>query len=314
MLIATMGCNAQYMAAQTDDSENIKPSILEIKKSAHYSKTGADTCLKCHDDESEYPAAAIFKSSHAVKGDKRTPFGQLQCESCHGPGGKHTVKRVRKGKVREPMIDFVTASATPVAERNDICMSCHEKKSKSHWQGSTHQINDVACHDCHQIHAENDAMQEAKHLQVQICGECHQSRKIAANKFSTHPIKYGQQMGCSDCHQQHGMENDHMLISETINDTCFQCHADKRGPFLWEHEPVSEECVLCHSSHGSNNKAMLVQRSPLLCQNCHSSDGHPATVRGNSSLSSSMILGRACGNCHSKVHGSNHPSGNLLQR
>lgn len=290
------------------------PSAWEIKEKAKYSKKGADTCLKCHDDEKEYPASAIFKSYHAVKGDKRTPFGQLQCETCHGPAGEHTVKRVRKGQTREEMIKFKTGSSVPVEQRNEVCTSCHQKQDKSHWQGNTHQINDVACHDCHQIHAEKNDIRESKNLQVEVCGKCHQDKKLAANRFSTHPIKYGQQMGCSDCHSLHDSDNDQLLAKASINDTCYQCHAEKRGPFLWEHEPASENCALCHSPHGSNNKAMLTSRAPVLCQNCHSSEGHPSIANGSSSLSSNLLLGRSCANCHSKVHGSNHPSGHLLHR
>ena len=314
LVLSYCGVISAAKASDNDIPISKVPSTLEIKQEADYSDGGADTCLKCHDDASEYPAVAIFRSSHAVKGDKRTPFGQLQCESCHGPGGDHLQRRIKKGEKREEMIYFKTGSNVPVAERNAICITCHEKKSKSHWQGSVHQLNDVACHDCHEMHSVDDAIQEVKSKQIEICGKCHQSRKLAATRFSTHPIRYGQTMGCSDCHRQHGSESEHLLAGETVNETCFQCHAEKRGPFLWEHEPASENCVLCHSPHGSNNKAMLTQRPPLLCQNCHSAEGHPTTIQDSSGLSSAMLMGRACSNCHSKVHGSNHPSGNLLQR
>lgn len=310
---------ASEIAGDSSSNDSIidTDSTLKIKQHADYSDAGADTCLKCHDDESENPATLIFKSSHAVKADKRTPFGQLECESCHGPAGKHSVRRVRKGKLREPMISFESASGIPVAQRNDICSSCHQKKQKSHWQGSIHQINDVACTDCHKIHTDKDPVQEVKSQQVEICGSCHQSQKLAANRFSTHPLKYENQMGCSDCHSLHGPENDHMLSAESTNDTCFQCHAEKRGPFAWEHEPASEDCSLCHLPHGSNQQAMLVQKAPFLCQSCHSSDGHPSIVQDSSGInsgSSTFLLGRSCSNCHSQVHGSNHPSGSRLQR
>jgi hypothetical protein len=29
------------------------------------------------------------------------------------------------------------------------------------------------------------------------------------------------------------------------------CHAEKRGPFLWEHAPSVENCANCHEAHGS---------------------------------------------------------------
>jgi DmsE family decaheme c-type cytochrome len=304
---------AQDSVKQTDESD------LYIKQHADYSQKGADTCLQCHDEDSEFPVLDIFKTRHGNKADKHSPLGQLQCESCHGPAGQHSKKRIRKGKIREPMIAFERSDKISVFEKNKICSSCHLKTDKAHWAGSSHQVSEVACVDCHQIHVVDDPIQK-KHRQVEVCGKCHQSQKLAANRFSSHPLKYGQQMGCTDCHAPHGSINEHLLIAETTNDTCFQCHAEKRGPFVWEHEPASEDCGLCHAPHGSNHKAMLVQKAPFLCQNCHSSQGHPSLAQDSSGLdrpfssSSTFLLGRSCTNCHSKVHGSNHPSGSRLQR
>ncbi|MBT8449750.1 MAG: cystathionine beta-synthase, partial [Gammaproteobacteria bacterium] len=98
---------------------------------------------------------------------------------------------------------------------------------------------------------------------------------------------------------------------------CFSCHAEKRGQFVWEHEPATDNCANCHSSHGSNHADMLVQKAPFLCQNCHSSQGHPAIAYDRPCInnrSESMLLGRSCMNCHGQIHGSNHPSGSTLQR
>ena len=291
--------------------DTLQSDTLQIKQVSSYSEKGADTCLKCHDEDSDFPVLDIFKTPHGVKTDKHSPMGQLQCESCHGPAGKHTKKRIKKGEFREEMISFKQGNEIPVTEKNKICSSCHEKIDKSHWAGSTHQVNDVACSDCHQIHAVKDPVQ-IKSFQVEVCGDCHQSQKLASKRFSTHPLNSGEQMGCVDCHKPHGSDSEHLLVGEDTNDTCFQCHAAKRGPFAWEHEPASEDCALCHSPHGSNHKAMLKQKAPFMCQNCHSSQGHPGLAQGSSGLTSPA--GRSCTNCHSKVHGSNHPSGNLLQR
>ena len=62
-----------------------------------------------------------------------------------------------------------------------------------------------------------------------------------------------------------------MLAQLTLNDNCYTCHAEKRGPFLWEHEPSSEDCGICHRPHGSLHPALLTSRPPLLCQQCHQS-------------------------------------------
>jgi DmsE family decaheme c-type cytochrome len=310
------------LAEQDVQEEQQVLDILQIKKHADYSDKGADTCLKCHDEDSEFPVLDIFMTPHATKSDKRTPFAKQQCETCHGPVGEHDKSRLRKGEAREPMIAFNPSSQIPVIERNKICSGCHQKIEKSHWQGSIHEVSNVACSDCHKVHATEDPIQ-SNIAQVEKCGSCHQSHKLASTRYSTHPLKYGQ-MGCTGCHNLHETDNEHLLNGETVNDTCFDCHAEKRGPFLWEHEPATEDCGLCHEAHGSNQSAMLTQRSPFLCQNCHSSQGHPSTANDDSGLierrfpalrtGSTLLLGRACANCHSKVHGSNHPSGSKLQR
>ena len=303
-----------FGTVQAENQVENDSDIIEMKRAADYSEGGADSCLNCHDQDSDYPATKIFSGSHGSLTDKNSPMAKLQCETCHGPSGEHGVRRVEEGEVREPMISF-DKKHIEVAALNQICSSCHKQTDQSHWQGSEHQLNDVACTDCHKVHVLEDHVQ-IKHKQVEVCGSCHLEQKLAAHRISGHPLKYQGQMGCSDCHNSHGSNSEAMLVGETINDTCYTCHAEKRGPFVWEHEPASSNCASCHASHGSNSPDMLVTRAPLLCQNCHSAQGHPsiAYTGVRSSLSSSMLLGRSCSNCHNKVHGSNHPSGNLLQR
>ena len=87
-----------------------------------------------------------------------------------------------------------------------------------------------------------------------------------------HPVRHGK-MSCSDCHSTHGFAGDGMMTRQTVNDTCYECHAEMRGPFLWEHAPVPEDCGNCHDPHGSNYAGMLSMRPPTLCQGCHSQQG-----------------------------------------
>jgi DmsE family decaheme c-type cytochrome len=96
----------------------------------------------------------------------------------------------------------------------------------------------------------------------------------------------------------------------SITESCATCHAEKRGPFLFEHAVGRENCVTCHDPHGSNNDRMLVAKVPMLCQRCHIHARHPATIYDATTVKnrSNRIAGRGCLNCHSMVHGSNHPS------
>jgi DmsE family decaheme c-type cytochrome len=298
-----------------------------------YSRKGADTCLKCHDEDSEYPVLDIFKTRHGVKADPRTPFATLQCEACHGPAvkgmpfledaktaannmGSHAGK-VRPGEKRPRILNFGDKSEEPVAEQNRMCLACHKGGEQISWQGSVHDKGQVACASCHTIHTPHDPVTD-KVSQGEVCYKCHQQQRADFFKPSNHPVRFGQ-LGCSDCHAVHGSSTPALLVKPTLNQTCYTCHADKRGPFLWEHEPASEDCSLCHTPHGSINPSLLTKRAPLLCQQCHSQAGHPSLALTPAGLPggtkpSGFLLAGSCTNCHSQVHGSNHPSGVKLMR
>ena len=282
-----------------------------------YSKEGADTCLGCHDDETAaYSGSAIFKTRHAQRGDKRSPFGAagLQCEACHGPGALHA-----RAKKASAINTFKADSKVSLEDRNQICLTCHEGTSRTGWHAGTHERNKVACTDCHKIHQPQGDPVLAKTTEAQVCLACHKDQRSDFLKPSSHPVRQGL-MSCSGCHSPHGSTAQAMLNKPTLNQTCYSCHADKRGPLLWEHQPVAEDCSLCHTPHGSVRPALLAKTPPLLCQQCHSSAGHPSVPRtapglpGGGGGGSIFLVAGSCTNCHSQVHGSNHPAGSKLLR
>ena len=126
-------------------------------------------------------------------------------------------------------------------------------------------------------------------------------------------------MACVDCHNPHGTLNASLLKTDTVNETCYQCHAEKRGPFLFEHAPVRDSCLNCHTPHGSNQHALLVAPVPMLCQQCHSHMRHPNDLFTPQQLAmgsgpNERVMGRGCVTCHAQIHGSNSPSGPRLHR
>ena len=286
-----------------------------------YTEKGADTCLECHDQEADtasFTTAAIFKGRHAQRGDKHAPFGVggLQCEACHGPGAGHATGK--GGKKTLTIDSFKASSFLSVRERNDACLGCHEGGARMGWHAGAHERSGVACTDCHRLHAERDPVL-TKTGQPEVCFACHRQHRSDFQKTSTHPVRFGL-MACSDCHNAHGTTTVAMLNQPTVNQTCFACHAEKRGPMLWEHAPVAEDCTLCHASHGSVRNALLKKTPPLLCQQCHSVAAHPSVPRTGAALPGGggggaiFVLAGSCTNCHSQVHGSNHPAGAKLMR
>jgi DmsE family decaheme c-type cytochrome len=281
-----------------------------------YTERGADTCIKCHDEDSKFPVLSIFKTKHARPADPRTPFAKLQCETCHGPGARHA-EEVPEGQKQGPIINFGRKSSLPVEKQNQICLGCHETQSRIAWRGSPHGGNEVACVSCHRIHATHDAVRVMAE-QPDVCFTCHKRQRADFDKPSVHPVRFAQ-MACSSCHQVHSSMAAKLLIKPTLNETCYTCHAEKRGPFLWEHAPVAENCTNCHAPHGSIHPTLLVKRAPLLCQQCHSRLGHPSVARTGAGLPgggnpSGFLLAESCLNCHSQIHGSNSPSGVKLMR
>lgn len=272
------------------------------------------SCTRCHDAADKHPVLSILKSKHAVMADPATPFADQACVNCHGASEKHMEAPGDAATRAEPDIVFGKDGATPVAERNEVCLGCHDGEDRMHWKGSAHQFADLSCASCHTIHAGSDPVL-ATALQPEVCFGCHRNKRAETRRPFSHPIREGE-MACSDCHNPHGSTGIALLAESTVNETCYSCHAEKRGPFLWEHQPVREDCTICHRPHGSVHQAMLKNRGPWLCQQCHLAQFHPSTAYSGTGLpgpttpsGAQQMLGKNCLNCHSQVHGSNHPSG-----
>lgn len=271
---------------------------------------GPDVCADCHQDKIE----TLKVSPHGQPADKRTPFGKEGCEQCHGPGELHFDT---EGNC---IISMTGRYGETVEQRNKVCLNCHQSGDRMHWFGSLHESENLACVSCHSIHKPNDVIERTS--QSEVCYTCHKDIRSDTFRMSSHPIRENKVI-CSDCHNPHGSAGPKSLKHFTINETCYSCHAEKRGPFLWEHYPASEDCTLCHRVHGSNHAALLKKQGPQLCQQCHAdirTAGGGRHIRNFLDYDDAdagrarFKVARNCANCHTKVHGSNHPSGAALQR
>jgi DmsE family decaheme c-type cytochrome len=301
-------------------------------------------CVSCHDEE-DLPDMSL--SPHALPVKKKAPMSaaaeQLQgrpmgdpdseraptCITCHGPSPTHIKKP--EGVKDRPAPDRVFGKKTRLTpeQRSDVCQTCHQKDPKQMlWDGSRHQNADLACNSCHKVHTNKDKLL-TKTGQTEVCFTCHKAQRAQINLISRHPIPEGK-MGCSDCHNVHGSVGPMLAKRDSTNVTCYTCHAEKRGPFVHEHQPVTEDCMSCHSPHGSVVAGMLKARPPMLCQQCHTPHvaggvgalgGQPGVYTQapgqtqpliTSTTSGKNVIqlwqGRSCMNCHTKVHGSNNPS------
>jgi len=268
---------------------------------------GDDTCTACHEPEGQ----ALRTMLHGKAQNTRTPAAKTNqsCETCHGPGQAH-VDTGDKTKIKR----FTAMSAKDV---NATCLTCHSKGSHAQWNGGMHDARNVSCASCHSVHSPKSERAQLKTVTaVETCATCHKQETMKVKKSGHMPVREGK-MDCTTCHTPHGSTNVRMLkTGNTLNETCASCHAEKRGPFLHDHAAGRESCASCHDPHGSNNDRMLVAKEPMLCQRCHVSSRHPATIYDGTQIAaaSNRVVGRSCVNCHSQIHGSNHPAGSRFLR
>ncbi len=272
---------------------------------------GADTCTTCHS-----AVAADFRHAfHAQQG--------VDCEACHGPGSLH----VQGGGDISKIISFGKRSAT---DANGVCLSCHAQDARiRNWMAGPHASNEIRCIDCHQTHTyakpgskteasldlitdvmtpdrvgnvenlvpETKAMMQPRWQANDACLKCHQTQRGQMSLPYHHPLREGK-MSCADCHDPHGGPGGNNLRTANTNQLCLSCHAQYRGPFAYQHPPVTENCMICHTAHGSPNTNLLTVSEPALCLQCHAGHHNGA----------SLPISDRCSNCHGSIHGTDTPT------
>ena len=259
-------------------------------------------CYRCHANMKEQENVA---HPHQICG-----AAGFSCTTCHDP----------HGKIRPET-------------RTDLCLTCHNQNSPTMaWHSSSHARFGVACADCHNPHPNLhvDKFVNMQHTNIWrtprlpmavnqpfACYKCHGDIYARNAMPSHHPIKEGKML-CSDCHDAHGQTQGN-LREPTVNLVCWRCHAEKQGPFAYEHPPVTENCSICHEPHGTVANNLLHQPTTFLCLRCHS--GHRTSPAGPNhtpllgDIGNNPALQRAfytdCTQCHAQIHGSDLPSPHL---
>lgn len=275
---------------------------------------GSDKCRSCHEDQHDRWSNTIHaKWQPSFTTEEKAKQARMECETCHGPGSLH----LEDYKERLFITSFGPLSKDTKEEQNAVCISCHNKGKLYYWDGGVHGRM-LRCADCHAV-MENVSARFLlkKQSEKEICLKCHIQKKGRAFR-SPHLSQDEAKMTCSTCHAPHGSDTDGLLTSSSVNENCYRCHADKRGPYLFDHLPVQENCLLCHDPHASLTRPLLKVRQPFLCLECHTNlpVNLPLGIDPHNVLDpqSRFTYNRGCTNCHPMIHGSRHPSGARFQR
>ena len=264
------------------------------------------SCSDCHDE------GKVFATNPHARGATLTNgvVANDVCATCHGDGTEHIQGGGDKTKITRP------AGRTG---SDDVCLLCHETMTDRISRHGGMHANSAAvnCLTCHSIHHPDP---RSPHLvakpQLVLCASCHTQAAGFENKPYRHRLGRGG-MECSSCHEPHGRPSTSvrsMAMLDPLRTTrageapCLNCHADKRGPWVFPHGANAVgDCVSCHEVHGSSNPKQLKRANVWqLCIECHS----PLT---NATLGSqppsfhnlNSPRYRNCTTCHVAIHGSN---------
>jgi DmsE family decaheme c-type cytochrome len=257
------------------------------------------SCVDCHEDVVQGMAKQIHMRIEPFEVGGRV----VGCEGCHGDGAQH----MEAGGDASLIKTFAPDS------EGTACLECHQTRGLPEWHASTHAQEEVSCSNCHSIHTAKKPLS--------ACLECHSDVVTQFQLPYHHPVKE-EMMTCTSCHNPHAGTEKQLITHERTNELCFNCHQDKQGPFIFEHDPVQEDCMICHNPHGTVSRGLLNMGEPALCLQCHDFHFHagykavdeltlPSGVThtsSNGAYSFNAGFATRCTACHLRVHGSDLPT------
>ncbi|MBI5485321.1 MAG: DmsE family decaheme c-type cytochrome [Deltaproteobacteria bacterium] len=274
---------------------------------------GNDNCVsKCHAHDKIRDFSRLSVHGEQIKPETGLPL--VNCESCHGPGSLAIAKVEQNRKMfgeqgnRCDSAKLLELKKLPPQAQSLICLKCHSVASTpalSHWNTSTHALNELSCFSCHKLH-DGPQQKVSREKMADLCYGCHPEIRAQFSLISRHPIRE-RKMDCFDCHNVHGSETPKLLKGTTPKDLCGRCHMEKSGPFVYEHGDVTENCMNCHVPHGSINRRLLSAAMPFLCIQCHN-PGHSGVLAAGQKT----LFANRCTDCHSAIHGTNSPDNDGL--
>jgi predicted CXXCH cytochrome family protein len=225
-------------------------------------------CYACHTTSGFGNLAEDNTGFFGVAADARRFYYDVQCESCHGPGGGH----VSAPDDAVPLSTIFADTATTIG-----CGTCHTGTHTpfvEEWRASGHgnlrsgtPTTNVSCTGCHE-------------------GRAALARFDPGARYLEQGGTSSQRLTCAVCHDPHGSSNPaNLRLSATTpsleTNLCMQCHMRRfapdptsaqgphspQGPMIlgdagWTPPNFQYDVVRQASSHGVNG-------NPGLCATCH---------------------------------------------
>lgn len=205
-------------------------------------RTGAETCLKCHDKNTDQD------SRHGGMHANSETVNCLTCHSVHSS---------------DPMAKFMLAK-----KQLALCSSCHQTQAASFRNNPyAHRLGrgGMECSSCHNPHgrAGKESLKRTKAGEMP-CLSCHAEKR--GPFVFPHP---GAEIGeCMVCHQPHGSSNGKQRIRNNAYQVCLECHSPITGDTIASQPPSFhnlslaryKNCTTCHVAvHGSNRSPNLLK-------------------------------------------------------
>ena len=317
MLAAILAAAAVAALAATPGSPGTTPTPAPVAPPAGQAAPEATPapaselpkCGDCHDEQ-----VKAFAGNPHARWSHKGPAPDLNgfCETCHGDGTKH----IEAGGDATLIQTFKTGADA------ELCLSCHAKSDDrssftTGFHANTEAVNCLSCHSIHKAAKQSPQLLKSvpgswntnANVPPPLCQSCHANITASfRSKPYAHRLDRGG-MTCVDCHDPHGRKGTYVRLTRQGELPCLNCHAEKRGPFVFDHVTGSAgDCLSCHQPHGSNNPKMLNwARVDQLCLSCHSQTGGPRTAGAQPPSFHDLTLPRYrnCTSCHVAVHGSN---------